>query len=196
VPNLIGYVLQPPEFGREFPFLTVAEWSGFWFWRAFPGQSIDSRDSDFELQIGFLWSTPFYALSVVAAIALLGWGVRAARRRTLAPGPPPMLVWLIASSLAIATIGFLPSLVSFGQTTRYLFDVSAGLAFAATLGLSLLVAWSRGHRLWRGAVAAAAGAMVAVTLVVNLALWVGGPYGISLRTNNGKLFDTLSRAIR
>jgi prepilin-type processing-associated H-X9-DG protein len=194
VPNIYCYSSQPPAFTREFPFLRVAPWDGFWLWKLLPDLSLDSADLDVEPNVGLLWSTPFYAFAVVSAIALARWSVRALGRRSLAAAAPiPVLGWLTACSLALGTLSFAPCLVSFISTVRYPMDVTAGLAFAATIGLTLLAARPVRSKALRGALAAGATVMVVSSILVNFALWVGGPYGDSLKSTNTPLFDKLSR---
>lgn len=193
LPNLYSYVAKPPIFQHGFPFLRVAPWDGFALWTAFPELSLHDSDYLFEANVGFLWTTPFYAFAAVAWLALARWVLRGAGRRTLTPSAPASrLAWFAAASFALGTLSMIPCLVAFVSAVRYLADASAGLAFAATLGVSLLVARPVRSRIARGSLVAFAGAAVAVSLVVNFALWVEGPYGDFLHSHNAALFDGLS----
>jgi prepilin-type processing-associated H-X9-DG protein len=195
VPNIYSYSSQPPAVTREFPFVRVAPWDGFWLWKLLPDLSLDSADMDMEPNVGLLWSTPFYGFAVVAAFALARWSIGGLRRRSLATAAPiPVLGWLTACSLALGTLSFAPCLVSFISTVRYPMDVTAGLTFAATLGLTLLAARPVRSKALRGTLVAAAATMVVSSIFVNFALWVGGPYGDSLKSTNPRLFDKLSKA--
>jgi hypothetical protein len=192
LPNLYSYIVKPPQFDSHFPFLHVAGWDGFPLWWWMPDLVLHEGDYYFEASAGFLWTTPFYAFAAVAWLALAGWIARGIRRRDLTPSAPaPRLAWLAAVSLVLVFASMAPCLVAAGSSVRYLADGSAGLALGATLGLSLLVARAR-SRAARGALAALAFAMVAGSIVVNLALWVDGPYGDFLHAHNRQLFDRLS----
>jgi prepilin-type processing-associated H-X9-DG protein len=196
VPNLYCYSSKPPVFTMKFPFVGVAPWDGFWLWKLVPDLSLDSGDMDMEPNAGLLWSTPFYGFAVVAAFVFARWSVRALGRRSLsAAAPIPVLGWLTACSLALGTLGFAPCLVSFISTVRYPMDVTAGLTFAATIGLTLLAARPVRSRARRGALVVGATAMVVSSIFVNFAFWVGGPYGDSLKSTNPPLFDRLSRTL-
>jgi hypothetical protein len=196
IPNLYSYVAKPPLLESAFPYVRVAPWTEFALWRWVPELALHEGDYVFEANVGFLWTTPFYAFAAVAWLALGRWLVRALCRRALQPlAPAPRMAWFAAASLALATVSMLPCLVAFVSAVRYLADASAGLAFGATLGLSLLVARPSGSRIARTALAACAGAAVAASLIVNLALWVEGPYGGFLRTYNGAFFRGLSHVL-
>jgi hypothetical protein len=194
IPNLYSYVAKPPLVLSAFPYLRVAPWTEFPLWRWVPELALHEGDSVFEANVGFLWTTPFYAFAAIAWFALGRWLVRAARRRAFEPlGPAPRIAWFAAASLALATVSMLPCLVAFVSAVRYLADASAGLAFGATLGLSLLAARPSFSRIARGVLAGCAGTAVAASLIVNLALWVHGPYGDFVRDHNPALFRGLSR---
>jgi hypothetical protein len=194
VPNLYSYVAKPPLLQHAFPYLRVAPWNEFALWRWFPETALHENDTVFEANVGFLWTTPFYALAAVAWLALARWVARAVRRRDGGPfAPAPRMAWFAAISLCLATLSMVPCLVAFVSAVRYLADASAGLAFGATLGLSLLVARPARSVIARRALAAGAGFAVAASLVVNAALWVEGPYGGFLRSHNARFFDRLSR---
>ena len=191
LPNLYSYIAKPPEFVDHFPFFRVAVWDGLPLWRLFPDAVLNCGDYYFESNAGLLWTTPLYAFAAVAWVALAVWVVRAVRRRTLSPAP--RLAWLVAVSFVLAVVTMAPCIVAAGSAARYLGDGSAGLALAATLGLSLLVARPTRSRVARGALAAFASAAVAASIVVNLAVWVDGPYGDFLHAQNRPLFDSLTR---
>jgi hypothetical protein len=195
LPNLYTYVVKAPFVETHFPFVSTAHWDEYWLLGMLPYAPHGPSDTHFESNVGFLWSTPFYALSVVTACALGRWTLRAMVRRDFAlVSPTPPLAWFATSSLALLVLGLLPCLVSFCSASRYLADGSSGLAFSAAVGLSLLVArpcrWSFARWILR---AGATGAVL-LSIFVNLALWVGGPYGDSLQTHNRPLFDKLSAA--
>ena len=194
LPNLYSYVAKPPEFVDHFPFFRVAVWDGFPLWHLMPDMVLDCGDYLFESNAGLLWTTPFYAFAFVAWAALARWSARAARRGSRTPAAPaPRLAWLVAVSLLLAVVTMAPCLVAFVSAVRYLGDGATGLAIAATLGLSLLVARPVRSRLARGALAALASAAVAASVVVNLGVWVDGPYGNFVHGQNAPLFDSLSR---
>jgi hypothetical protein len=193
LPNLYSYTSKPPRLAAGFPFVGAASWNGCWLWRLVPGLGLASSDVHFEPNVGFVWSTPLYAFSIIAWLALGRWLVGAlARRSVTVVAPAPLLAWFTASSFAMATLGFAPCLVSFCSTARYLLDATAGLTFSATVGLSIVV--SKWHRCTaaRWTLAACTGAMVVASLVVNLALWVDGPYGESLKSKNPHLYEAVS----
>jgi hypothetical protein len=193
LPNLYSYIAKPPRVMPHFPFLRVAGWDGCPIWRAIPELALHGPDYVFEGNVGLVWTTPFYAFSLIAWIALARWALRAARRRSLAPAATaPRLAWLVAVSFTLSTVSMIPCLVAFISAARYLDDAAAGLALGATLGLSLFAARPR---VARGVLGAFAGAAVAASLVVNLALWVEGPYGGFLRSQNRALFERLAHAL-
>jgi hypothetical protein len=193
LPNLYAYMAKPPRFGSDFPFLRVGAWDGFWLWSVWPQIALASGDVWFEQNVGFLWSTPFYAFSVVALAALLGWATRAIARRSMTVvAPSAALGWLVASSLAMAFVGLFPCLLAYCSTTRYLADGASGLAISATIGLSILASKPRRLVGARWGLPALAVGLVAASLVVNFAFWIEGPYGGFLRTTNPLLLRELA----
>jgi|CZKU01.1.fsa_nt_gi hypothetical protein len=195
LPNLYSYIAKPPGVVPHFPFIRAAGWDGCPLWTAIPELSLHGPDYLFEANVGFLWTTPFYAFALIAWLALARWALRSAWRRSLAPSAmAPRLAWLVAASFMLSTVSMIPCLVAFVSAARYLADATAGLALGATLGLSLLAVRPVRSRVAHGALAVVVGAAVVVSIVVNLALWVEGPYGDFLHSQNGALFERLSHA--
>jgi len=191
--NVSTYALKPPVAGGAFPFLRVAPWDGFWLWRLFPELSLDRAEIWRDRNVGLLWSTPFYGLSLVTVLVLGKWLVRAAKQRDeRIVGGSMLLSWLCASSLAMTVLGILPCLLGNASTPRYPMDAATGLALASTLGLSFLLAVPRRSPLARGALITFATSLAALSIVVNAALWVDGGTNDFLATENPRLYGRLS----
>jgi hypothetical protein len=188
VPNLYTYVLRPLSIMDQFPYVQLRPWSSS-APGGLPPPELDHDDYYSEPNGGFLWSSPFYALAVISAVAVLGMAWTALARRSVTHlSLRPELTWFAAGTVILSSVAFVPLLFIFATTCRYLLDVSSGLALAATLGVWIVVdRWFMRPRAHRFALAAAT-ALTAATVVVSVALWFNGPSGCFVRDHNPWLY--------
>lgn len=150
VPGLYFTLLDPPEFGRVFPWLRMV--------RRFPFDSAERHplppDYFVEPSVGALWLAPF----LVAAL----W-VPSSRRAEVRT-----VIWICAAA-ALAVWFFLIS--THLSSHRYEVDFFPLAGWAALTGLGLRAASAR--RFWAGAALAV---VISYSVLANLALGIAGPY--------------------
>jgi hypothetical protein len=114
IPNLCGYLLNPPHWTNGFPFLKIT--GATWLTRPFHL----SRDYVIEPFIGLVWSQPFLALAF-PALTCRRHGDR-------------LLSWLVLSLAAAGLLGFIPALTMPANVNRYLMDLLPSATILAAVG--------------------------------------------------------------
>jgi hypothetical protein len=174
VPGAWFYLLQPPSFGLDFPFITLAP--------DYPGTLPDGFFV--EPVAGVVPVTPL--LLFIAAVPALAW--RSGERRTRE------LIGLGAVVVAVALLLPVISLVGFGGATeRYEVDFASLLIMAAAIAWLWLADRLRGSAWPRRGVLAVGVAAIAFCAVANLAFSVNG-YLDGLRVAQPGTYERLEGA--
>ena len=174
VPGLWFYFLQPPHFGLDFPFVTLAP--------HYPGTL--PHQYGVELVAGILPVTP-----ILLALALTPLALRRAREgRTR-----EMLVVCGVMLAAAAAMLLLPILNLQGVTERYHVDYASLVIIVALLVWLWAADRARSSRLARRTILGVGTAALAYGAVVNLALGISG-YHDHLRAGHPDTYASLERA--
>jgi len=174
LPGAWFYLLQPPSFGLDFPFITLDP--------EYPGTLPESFFV--EPVAGVLPVTPL--LLFMAAVPVLTWRSRDPRTREL--------VGLGALMVAVALLLPVISIVGFGGATeRYEVDFASLLIIAAAIAWLWLADRLRGSAWPRRVVLAVGTAAIAFCVVANLAFGVNG-YLDGLRVARPEIYERLEGA--
>ncbi|MGA2232016.1 MAG: hypothetical protein ABSH22_14055 [Tepidisphaeraceae bacterium] len=130
LPNVVVYLIAPPKWGGESPFLHAVKAE-----RWLPKSLWPASDYKNEEVVGLLWTQPF----VFVAIAALLWrwpkaaAVEISEAGETAEADRALRKWLIASVAVFGALAAGPVLVSEFSTMRYLFDVTPCLTILAAI---------------------------------------------------------------
>jgi hypothetical protein len=187
LPNCYTYLLRLPQLTAQFPYVFQLPAARFPDAQIFPSFLSAPPDAWLERVCGLAWGTPWFAFALLPFISLARW-----RRGSATPDPQRATRrWICAAALVMSTAGFLPCLIWFTSTDRFLFDIASGLAIAATLGLAAAWEWAE-RPARRRLLCAAAVLSLLVTTAATLTAWVEGPLGNALRSNAPEVYCWLT----
>lgn len=128
--NLYRYLIELPQFSKEFPFLLIQK-GAHGLVRRFPPPFLFAL----EPTAGILWSAPFCLLAVGLFLPVRRELPDSLRPRgTSHAGSPRLLRWATLSLLAACVLAMAPVLCGIGSVERYLADGAPSIMLLAVLG--------------------------------------------------------------
>jgi hypothetical protein len=187
--NIYSYLLRPPAFSCQFPFVRVDWGLGA---AAFPrGFVLPAGHVTDEPVLGMLRGIPYVLLAIAAALLLVWPSLRRALwspARLDGQGREGLTVWAVSALLALATLPLLPTLGLWTAVMRYEVDVVAAWVLLGTIGAAVLLVRSQGA--WRRATGSLVVALAGFSVLVGFLLGFQG-YDDHLTRYNPRLFQSL-----